>query len=85
MDEFVEDDSVRDPWSVTAQWVGIDVFGQQRFELVPQGFHDERWQSRHEYLAGEERDFDTSFLYRDSCLFYVTDTHLSAESLSGGA
>ncbi|GAA3076515.1 hypothetical protein GCM10010467_02940 [Actinocorallia glomerata] len=47
-------DPVRDAWVVTSQRMRIDVFGNQRSELVPQGFDDRRWQGRHEHL-GEEK------------------------------
>ena len=52
-------------------------FGQQRGELVPQRVDDRRWQSRHEHL-GEVGGVRYPFVYRGSCLSFVTDTRLPA-------
>jgi hypothetical protein len=48
LDELVEDDSVRDAGAVAAQRVAVVAGGQQRGELVPQGFLDAGWDRRHE-------------------------------------
>lgn len=40
LDELVEDDPVGNAWTVTTQRVRVDVFGEQRVELVPQRFND---------------------------------------------
>jgi hypothetical protein len=36
VDELVEDDTVGDAWPVAPQGMGVDMFGQQSGELVPQ-------------------------------------------------
>jgi hypothetical protein len=47
LDELVEDDPVGDALPVAAQRVGVVAFGEQRGDLVPDGFDRPRWQGRH--------------------------------------
>lgn len=81
LDEFVEHDPVTDPRPVTSQRMEHHPLGQQRGELVPQWTDDRRWQSRHEHLAGEVAEFDTSIPTETRACTPAT-THLSAEPLS---
>jgi hypothetical protein len=48
LDELVEDDAVGNAVAVAAEGVMDLAGGQQRDELVPQGFLDAGWQGRHE-------------------------------------
>jgi hypothetical protein len=48
LDELVEDHAVRDAGAVAAERVAVVADGQQRGDLDPEGFQDERWQGRHE-------------------------------------
>jgi hypothetical protein len=51
LDELVEHDPVRNPGPVAAERV-LDLTGrEQGGDLDPQGFHDGRWQGRHETSA----------------------------------
>jgi hypothetical protein len=48
LDELVEHDAVRDAPAVAAEGMVDLAGGQQRGELVPQGFLDAGWNRRHE-------------------------------------
>jgi hypothetical protein len=48
LDELVEQHPVGDAPSMAAQRVGVGADGQERGELVPEGFEDAGWKHRHE-------------------------------------
>ncbi len=47
LDQFFEDDAVRNPWPVTAEGMGIHRRRNQGGKLFPEGRHDRYWQGRH--------------------------------------
>jgi hypothetical protein len=48
LDELVEDDAVGDALAVAAKGMVDLVGGQQRGDLVPEGFQDAGWDGRYE-------------------------------------